>query len=191
MLLLIIIMLPWEMAQINKRSKWLKELQRYMEAYNISQEDLEQNNHANIVENQVERRERDRDRVGKHMESNSRLKHFEQKRESSPADYLNNSKASKRFCKARMEDLYSITREENLEKCNLCNEQVKCLLNHIIKDCTLICNKREALKDKAWEDEREWNKTWTCDSLKETSNRIAHTLGELIEEWVTKTTIPP
>ena len=49
-----------------------------MEEYSISQEDLEQNNQANIVETQVERKERER--VEKQMESNSRLKHFEQKR---------------------------------------------------------------------------------------------------------------
>ena len=67
-----------EMGKIKKQSKWLKELQRYMDEYNISQEDLEQNNPANIVENQVERKERER--VEKQMESNSRLKHFEQKR---------------------------------------------------------------------------------------------------------------
>ena len=76
-----------------------------------------------------------------------------------------------------MGSLYSITGEDNPEKCNLCNEKVTCLLNHIIKDCTEISNKREVLKDKAREEDREWNTTWTCDSLKETSNRIAHTLG--------------
>ena len=49
-----------EMAQINKQSKWLKELQRYMEEYNILQEDLEQNNNTNIVENQLEKSEGER-----------------------------------------------------------------------------------------------------------------------------------
>ena len=139
----------------------------------------------------MERRERER--LDKQMESNCGLKHFEQKREreSSPADYLNNSKASKRFCQALMGDLYSITGEDNKDKCNLCNEKVPCLLNHIMTDCTQISNTREALQVKAREDDREWNMTWTRDSLNKTSKWIAHTLGELIDEWVTKKTIPP
>ena len=120
----------------------------------------------------------------KQAKDNTRLKHVNIGNENIQiAEYLDNTKSSRRFCQAQMEDNFSITWVDDKKTCKLCNETCDCPFNHIIKDCDNMINTTNTFKARAEEKGLKITANWSCEALKDTSRETGWII-ELLNTWV-------
>ena len=169
-----------EMTQRKKETKWLKETRQYMKEYSITQEDMTQTHYKDIINAKIE--EKTESEWEKAKTDDPRLKHMQEGTSRRAAKYLDNTKKSKIFCQARVGDLYKITGEEDPKKCPCCQEDVGCILQHIIKDCCKLTSTRKKIgkiSDKVYTKHEDWK----CTLLEEDTPEMKNVLGELLLEW--------
>ena len=110
-----------EMREHQRNNSWLREVQLYMEEYNITQGDLKQNNYKAVVDRKINIWEREV--WEREAEGNPRLKHYATIQWDTPAPNLNNSEKSQRLCQARVGDMYSIAGEDKPKLCGMCSKE--------------------------------------------------------------------
>jgi hypothetical protein len=118
---------------------------------------------------------------------NARLKHFTHIMKGEISPYLDNSKQSAYFCKARVGDKWGVCGAAEMIVCQICNTESKCIWNHVIAHCPATEDRRRAAKKK-WSQHTHENTLldWSCTLLMREDHESAQVVGGLIGEWSMK-----
>ena len=142
----------------------------------ISNEDLKQKNWKTIINNKVNKK---MDEEWKKDKEKSKILKYMIKENSKDlrADTNINSKWAR---KAKLGDNYSITGETNPIKCKKCNNNIACIVQHILSDCTIT---RKTRYKKNWPEKykEETEKDWLIRNLADKSS--SKTLGQTLHQW--------
>ena len=91
--------------------------------------------------------------------------------------YMDGSEASLAFCRARMDDVWSLAGAEVVQDCPGCGVEVECVWEHVIKVCNSIIEERERVEELLE------GKELSCDLLGVNDRMVGQAVGRLVLAW--------
>ena len=175
-----------EMTKDYWKYKWIKDVKKYCKQYHLEWEEIETATDHKGIKQKMIHEDLLRLAMKQIITNKETLKHYTADRVKLGCEqpYMGSGNAAKAFCYARVNDIWSITKQNEMDVCLICQQPVVCIWRHIINRCPkVIGEKQKPLRFMRRNNHIRKSDDIDCTRLNTGNKQIGLALGGVIHAW--------